>query len=156
MAGLMAELVTDRFTVAVFQDAEWADRGIDALVRHGFTPQTLSLIARVSPEAEALVERLFGIEPPRLEVKNLGEAFAHGPLVAALDGQGGELATFGIAATARHAGFQAHDGVIFERLTVRGGVLVAVTSEARAAEALTTFHAFGGGNAAIGAWSGRV
>jgi hypothetical protein len=152
----MAELVTDRFTVAVFQDAEWADRGIAALLRHGFSPQALSLIARTSPAVEALVERVFGLEAPRLDVKHLGEAVAQGPLVVALNGKGGELASLGIAATARHAGFQGHDGVIFERLTARGGILVGVTSESRAAEALTTFHAFGGGNAAIGAWSGRV
>ena len=152
----MAELVTDRFTVGVFKDIEWAERGIAALTRHGFAPQSLSFLAKASPEIDALAERVFGARPPHVEVKNLGETVAHGPLVAALNGEGGELSSLGIAATARHAGFQAHDGVIFERLTERGGVLVAVTSESRAAEALTTFHSFGGGNAAIGAWAGRV
>ena len=38
----------------------------------------------------------------------------------------------------------------------RGGVLVGVSGEARAADALATLHAYGGGNAAIGAWTGRV
>ena len=38
----------------------------------------------------------------------------------------------------------------------RGGVLVAIHSEPRAADALAVLHSYGGGNAAIGAWSGRV
>lgn len=152
----MAELVTDRFTVGVFQDPAWAERGIAALVRHGFAPQSLSFIAKASPEIDALAERVFGARPAHVEVKNLGEAVAHGPLVTALNGGGRELASLGIAATVRHAGFQSHDGVIFERLTARGGILVGITTEARAAEALTTLHSYGGGNAAIGAWAGRV
>ena len=53
-------------------------------------------------------------------------------------------------------GFQAHDGYIYEALTGRGGVLVAVHNEPRAADALAKLHAYGGGNAAIGAWTGRV
>jgi hypothetical protein len=35
-------------------------------------------------------------------------------------------------------------------------VLVAIASDARAADALAVLHSFGGGNAAIGAWAGRV
>jgi hypothetical protein len=35
-------------------------------------------------------------------------------------------------------------------------VLVAVRNEPRAADALAKLHAYGGGNAAIGAWTGRV
>jgi hypothetical protein len=34
--------------------------------------------------------------------------------------------------------------------------MVAVESESRAADALALFHSYGGGNAAIGAWTGRV
>ena len=56
----------------------------------------------------------------------------------------------------RRVGFQAHDGRIFETLTARGGVLVAIHSEPRAADALALLHSYGGGNAAIGAWTGRV
>jgi hypothetical protein len=61
-----------------------------------------------------------------------------------------------LAATFGRAGFQAHDGHIFETLAGRGGVLVAIRSEARAADALAKLHAYGGGNAAIGAYAGRV
>jgi hypothetical protein len=35
-------------------------------------------------------------------------------------------------------------------------VLVAVLGDPRAADALAILHAYGGGNAAIGAWMGRV
>jgi hypothetical protein len=66
------------------------------------------------------------------------------------------LPTLGLAGTMRRVGFQPHDARIFEVLTGRGGVLVAVRSEPRAADALAILHSYGGGNAAIGAWSGRV
>ena len=56
----------------------------------------------------------------------------------------------------RRVGFQSHDGRIFEALAARGGVLVAIHSEPRAADALALLHSYGGGNAAIGAWTGRV
>ena len=54
----------------------------------------------------------------------IGSVVAHGPLVGALQGSAGDLGSAGIAATIRRAGFQAHDGYIFETLTARGGVLV--------------------------------
>jgi hypothetical protein len=81
---------------------------------------------------------------------------ARGPLVGALQGVDQGLARAGIAATMRRVGFQAHDGRIFETLIARGGVLVAIHSEPRAADALAVLHSYGGGNAAIGAWTGRV
>ena len=62
----------------------------------------------------------------------------------------------GVATTMRRAGFLVHDGFIYETLTARGGVLVGVHSEPRAADALAVMFAYGGGNAAIGAWAGRV
>ena len=40
----------------------------------------------------------------------------------------------------RRVGFQAHDGRIFHVLTGRGGVLVAIHSEPRAADALAVLH----------------
>lgn len=150
------DLSTDKFTVGVFQDIASAEKGIDALVRHNFAPADLSIIARQTPEVQALAERLFGTSPRVNDVKNLGPTIVHGALAEALDGDGEGLANHGIAGTAGRAGFQPHDGVIFERLTARGGVLVGVHSEGRSSEALSTLHAYGGGNAAIGAWTGRV
>jgi hypothetical protein len=77
-------------------------------------------------------------------------------LLAALQGTDEGLAARGLAATIGRAGFQPHDGYIFETLVGRGGVLVAVRSEPRAADALARLHSYGGGNAAIGAWTGRL
>ena len=146
------------FTVGVFQDVRWASRGLSALVEHGFDQGVLSVVAQPSADVTELVERTFGvgIGQATLEVAGLGETVAHGPLVEALQGSDGALAASGVAATMRRVGFQAHDGFIFETLTSRGGVLVAIEGEPRAADALALLHAYGGGNAAIGAWRGRV
>lgn len=144
------------YTVGVFKDAEWAARGLEALRRHGFAAERLSLVSGASPEAAACIKGALGREAEACEVARLGAALAAGSLVAALDGARGDLARLGLAGTMRHAGFQAHDGQIFETLTARGGLLVAVESESRAADALAVLHAYGAGNAAIGAWTGRV
>lgn len=146
------------FTVGVFQDARWASRGLSALVKQGFDTGALSVLARPSDDVAELVEQTFGVgaDQVTLEIARLGETVAHGPLVEALQGSDGALAATGVAATMRRAGFQAHDGFIFETLTSRGGVMVAIEGEPRAADALAVLHAYGGGNAAIGAWRGRV
>ncbi|MEQ1848087.1 MAG: hypothetical protein ABL983_21195 [Nitrospira sp.] len=77
-------------------------------------------------------------------------------VLRALQGASSDLDTQGFAGTMRRIGFLPHDARIFEALTARGGVLVAIHSEPRAADALAVLHAFGGGNAAIGAWTGRL
>ena len=144
------------FTVGVFQDVEWASRGLEALLAEGFSADSFSMISRNTPEAEELLRRTFGVEGTKLDIKGIGDVIVHGPLVGALQGLGKDLDRNGVAATMRRAGFQAHDGYIYETLTARGGVLVSVHSEPRAADALTVLFATGGGNAAIGAWAGRV
>jgi hypothetical protein len=144
------------FTIGVFQDVAWAEKGLAALKAQGFPPEIMSIIAKDSPEVAALVERTFGTEPSTLDIRGVGVVRARGPLVEALQGRDQELTKHGIAASARRVGFQSHDGRIFETLTGRGGVLVAITSDARAADALALLHSYGGGNASIGAWSGRV
>ena len=97
-----------------------------------------------------------GAPAERFDVANVGAIVARGPLIEALQGSARDLAKLGLAGTMRRVGFQAHDSRIFEALVGRGGVLVAIHSEPRAADALAIFHSYGGGNAAIGAWSGRV
>jgi len=92
----------------------------------------------------------------RIEVADIGPLVGRGPLVAVLQGSASDLKKLGVAGTMRRVGFQAHDARIFEALTGRGGVLVAIRNEPRAADALAILHSYGGGNAAIGAWSGRV
>jgi hypothetical protein len=144
------------FTIGVFQDVAWAEKGLQALKAQGFPPEIISIIAKDSPEVAALVDRTLGSAAPTLDIRGVGLVRARGRLVDALQGSGDELTRHGIAATARRAGFQSHDGRIFETLTSRGGVLVAVTSDARAADALALLHSYGAGNAAIGAWAGRV
>ena len=144
------------FTVGVFQDVEWAERGLEALENEGLPAESLSLISKETPEAVALGQRIFGVEGGRLDIVKIGAVVAHGPLVGALQGRERDLDRSGVAATIRRAGFQVHDGFIFETLTARGGVMVGVHSEPRAADALAVMFAYGGGNAAIGAWTGRV
>jgi hypothetical protein len=151
----MSTSTTETFTVAVFKDVSWAARGLDALARQGFPLDSLSLIAQDGPEIADLIQKVAG-RSQAIDIAALGPCLASGPLVTTLEGDQGDLRQKGLAATMRRAGFQAHDGRIFETLTQRGGVLVAVRSEPRAADALATLHAYGGGNAAIGAWHGRV
>ena len=152
----MTEVDAGRFTVGVFQDVAWAAKGLQALQEAGLPAESLSIIAKESPEVGALIERTFGGGAERLEVANTGVLLTRGPIVAVLQGPAGDLPKLGIAGTMRRVGFQAHDGRIFEVLTARGGVLVAIHSEPRAADALAVLHSYGGGNAAIGAWTGRV
>lgn len=152
----MVETDTGRFTVAVFQDATWARKGLDALKNAGFPAESLTIIATESADVAPLFERTFGAAGNRIELPEIGAVLASGPLVEALDGTAKDLRKLGIAGTMRRVGFQSHDGRIFATLIGRGGVLVSVRSEPRAADALAIFHSYGGGNAAIGAWTGRV
>jgi hypothetical protein len=152
----MIEAETGLFTVGVFQDAEWAARGLDALRQAGFPTESLTIVAKEGPEAAALIERTFGAGGERIELAGIGGVVVRGPLVDALQGGARDLAKLGMAGTMRRVGFQAHDARIFEALTGRGGVLVAIRTEPRAADALAILHSYGGGNAAIGAWTGRV
>ena len=146
----------ETFTVAVFQDAAWARRGVEALVADGFPASVFTILGKESPEVRSLCEDALGASPDRIEVRALGALLGRGPLLEALQGNDGGLLAEGVGGTMTRAGFQRHDGHIFETLIGRGGVLVAVRDEARAADALARMHSFGGGNAAIGAWYGRV
>ena len=152
----MVDIDAGRFTVGVFQDAAWAQKGIDALKQAGFPPESLTIVAKEGNEAAALIQKTFGSAGERIELAAIGPVIARGPLVDALQGAARDLAKIGMAGTMRRVGFQPHDGRIFEVLTGRGGVLVAIRSEPRAADALAILHSYGGGNAAIGAWTGRV
>ena len=152
----MVDVDAGRFTVGVFQDVAWARKGIDALKAAGLVSESLSIIAKDSPEGGALIDGTIGGPVERLTLGAVGTVIAKGPLVSALQGSAGDLPKLGVAGTMRRVGFQAHDGRIFEALVARGGVLVAIHSEPRAADALAVLHSYGAGNAAIGAWTGRV
>jgi hypothetical protein len=152
----MVDVVTGLFTVGVFQDIAWAEKGLKALSQAGFVPESLTVLVKDGPEVGTLFTRTFGAEADRLELPAIGTVLTRGPLVEALQGAGRDLAKLGLSGTLRRVGFQAHDARIFEALAARGGVLVAIRSEPRAADALAILHSYGGGNAAIGAWAGRV
>jgi len=152
----MVEVDAGRFTVGVFQDVAWARKGLDALKRLGLPSGSLSIMAKESPDASALIASTLGAAGERLDIQGIGPVLAGGPLVAALQSTTHDLPKLGLSGTMRRVGFQPHDGRIFEVLTARGGVLVSIHSESRAADALAVLHSYGGGNAAIGAWTGRV
>ena len=152
----MVETDTGLFTVAVFQDAAWAERALAALKQAGFSTDMLTILAKDRSDASALIEKTFGSAPEQIDLGAAGAVVYRGSLVDVLQGSARDLSKLGLASTMRRVGFQAHDSRIFEALTGRGGVLVAVRTESRAADALALFHSYGGGNAAIGAWSGRV
>jgi hypothetical protein len=134
----------------------WARRGVDALTADRFPIDALTILALESPEAATLITELLSTAPDLLELKGLGRACGKGPLIPTLQAEDAGLTTRGLGAAIGRAGFQPHDGFIFEALVGRGGVLVAVSSGPRAADALGHLHSYGGGNAAIGAWTGRV
>jgi len=146
----------DLHVVAVFQDVVWARRGLEALVRDDFPPGTLSAIAMSSPDVTVLFRDILIQTPRTIVLRDVGDVSASGPLLLVLEGDDEGLSRRGLTATIHRAGFQPHDGQIFQRLLARGGVLVSVVSEPRAADALARLHSYGGGNAAIGAWSGRI
>jgi hypothetical protein len=150
------EVETGRYTIGVFKDVASAERGIDALKRQGFPSEALTVLAKENSDTSGLLQKVFGRNPGKLDLQGLGTAVGLGTLLAALEANSGDLAKSGLAASLKRVGFQSHDGRIFETLTDRGGVLVAVRSEPRAADALSTLHCYGGGNAAIGAWTGRL
>jgi hypothetical protein len=152
---MVVEQETGRFTVGVFQNVAWAEKGVDALRRAGLAAESITIFGKASTELSAFIERALG-SPQSVDVRDLGATVIRGPLLPALQGTDQGLAKLGIAGTMRRVGFQAHDGRIFDVLTARGGVLVAIHSEPRAADALAILHSYGGGNAAIGAWTGRV
>jgi len=152
----MVETDVALFTVGVFQDLAWAQKGVDALIQAGFPLESLTILAKDSPDASAFIQRVLNAPGERIDLASIGSTVARGPLVRVLQGQGADLAKLGLAGTMRRVGFQAHDARIFDALAARGGVLVAIQGDPRAADALAILHSYGGGNAAIGAWAGRV
>lgn len=152
----MVEARTGLFTVGVFQDVAWATKGIEALKHAGFPADSMTILSKETPDAAGLIEKSLAAKSERIDVAGIGAVVARGSLVDVLQGDGRDLPKLGLARTFRRVGFQPHDGRIFEALVGRGGVLVAVRGEPRAADALAILHSYGGGNAAIGAWSGRI
>lgn len=144
------------FTVAVFKDIASADKGMAALQKMGFATAAMSLLGKESPELDAIATRWQIASVRTCTLRRSGLVRCGGRLIDVLEGESSDLEALDLGGTFRRAGFQPHDAQVFEMLVARGGVLVAIDSEAGAADALTVFHNYGGGNAAIGAWHGRV
>src|SRR5262245_63966123 len=82
----VVEAAADLFTVGVFQDVSWADKGLQALRAHGFPADALSLIVKDTPETIALIDRTFGEPAAALEIRGVGAARVRGSTGAALQG----------------------------------------------------------------------
>ena len=122
VATWRARSIRTAFTIGVFQDAAWARRGVEALLRDGFIRRLDDDPRPKTPRKRPLlIESTLGAPADRVELKALGPVVARGPLVAALQGADNGLESSGLGATIGRAGFQAHDGYIYETLTGRGG-----------------------------------
>ncbi len=76
-----------RFTVGVFQDVAWAEKGLAALGRAGLFPESLSIVAAATPEVAALIEQVLSAPPESMRIAGVGDAFVHGPLIGAPAGR---------------------------------------------------------------------
>ena len=86
----------DLHVVAVFQDAEWARRGLEALVRDGFTPGTLSAIGMPSPGVAMLFSDILVQAPRTILLRDVGTVSAAGPLLSVLEGEDEGLSRRGL------------------------------------------------------------
>jgi len=111
----MVDVETARFTVGVFQDVAWAQKGIDALKNAGLPADALSVMAKESPEVGRLIEHSLGAAGERLETAATGALLVRGPLVAALQGATSDFSRLGIAGTMRRVGFLTVTGAIRKR-----------------------------------------
>ena len=68
---MAVETETGRFTVGVFQDIAWAEKGVDALRKQGLLVESLSILGKASPEMAAFIERTLGT-PQSVDVHDLG------------------------------------------------------------------------------------
>jgi len=75
----MAQVEAALFTVGVFKDIAWAERGIDALKQQGFAAERMTLAAKASTESAALIERALGAAPESVELPVVGAAVVRGP-----------------------------------------------------------------------------
>src|SRR5262245_31256275 len=110
----MVDVEAGRFTVGVFQDVAWAKKGIEELKRIGIPAAAVTIVARTSPEAAALIEQELGGSGSAMDISGVGPAVARGPMIDVLNGPSRDLTKTGIAGTMRRVGFQPHDGRIFE------------------------------------------
>jgi len=68
----MLDVATGRFTVGVFQDVAWAQKGLEALKSAGLPPDALSIMAKESPD----VAKLIGSQTALLAATGIGIGIA--------------------------------------------------------------------------------
>src|SRR5919112_3782985 len=99
----------DLYTIGVFQDVEWARRGVDALLRDGFPPESITILAKDTAKADGLISAALAGSPDRLDLVRLGTAVGRGPLIEVLQGDDQGLTRFGVGSTVGRVGFQRHE-----------------------------------------------
>ena len=130
-------------------------KGLDALKQAGFPAESLTILAKDGPDAR-LVVAAHGSERPasarhcRHRRRPGARTDGRGPQARARD-----LPKLVCRARCGGSGFSRTTAASSTTLTGRGGVLVAIRERASAADALAMLHSYGGGNAAIGAWTGK-
>ena len=67
------------FTVGVFKDMAWAERGIEALRQQGFQPSVTTVMVKDGPEAASFVQKATGADAERLDLPKLGALLGAGP-----------------------------------------------------------------------------
>src|SRR5207237_1603928 len=98
------------FTVGVFHNVPWAKRGLEALARHGFPAESLTVLAKDSPDVRLLISTHLRADPEVLTVERLGAVAARGPLVDTLQGSDGDIARRGVLGSIGRTVFPRDDG----------------------------------------------
>ena len=126
MHGATAEL----HVVGVFQDATWARRGLEALVRDGFTPVTLIAIG-CHPPTSRCCSATFWFTRLERSLRDVGAVSAAGPLLSTLQGADDGLSPRGLDGDGPAGRLPAARRPDLQRLLARGGVLVGRERAAR-------------------------
>src|SRR5436309_6841489 len=121
----MVQVDVGRFTLGVFQDLAWAAKGLDALTRAGFRAESLTILAKDSPEASAFIEKALGSPGERLDVAGLGPTSFPGPRWAPPQAPAAVLRNPGLAGRSDPAGFQAMMPAILGPRPGGGAILAA-------------------------------
>jgi len=140
----MAKAEKTLFIVGVFKDLAWAEKGIDALREQGFQQAVVSVMMKgrprrrlVRPKGDRRRTR------PSWNCRNWVPWWARVPWSVFSRARARDLGKIGISGAIRRAGFQAHDGLIYETLAERGACWVAIEDPARASDALAILLSYG-------------
>ena len=68
----MNDVETGRFTVAVFQDVAWAQKGLNALKQIGLPAESLTILAKAESCRRALIQQTLGFAGEPIELASVG------------------------------------------------------------------------------------